>query len=125
MNAFAFALSGMCGGLGASGLYRAASACCWAIIDVNASPPTPQKQSVRNSRRFRAYRICSAISVHIQKCVEVENGEGELLHLRGIVGIGGEELHRERLLVGGREAARRQAPGAIDPLRRRAALFQQ
>src|SRR3954471_6558714 len=105
MNAFALALSGMCGGFGASGLYRAASACCWAISDANASPPTPQKQSVRNSRRFRAYRICSAISVHVKKRVEVEDGEGELFHLRGIVGIRGEELHRERLLIGGRKTA--------------------
>src|SRR6476620_2648086 len=100
-------------------------AVCAAMIDANASPPTPQKQSVRNSRRFRAYRICSAISVHVKKRVEVENGEGELLHLRGIVGTSGEELHRERLLVGARNPPGRQTPRAVDALRRRSTLLQQ
>ena len=54
-------------------------------MDAKASEPTPQKQSVRNSRRFRANRICSAISVHVKKRVEVENCEREFFHLRGIV----------------------------------------
>src|SRR5882724_10139340 len=61
MKALARALSGMCGGLGASGLYPAARACDCAIIDANASDPVPQKQSVKNSRRFFANRTCSGI----------------------------------------------------------------
>jgi hypothetical protein len=50
---------------GASGLNRAARACSCAIMEANASEPAPQKQLVRNSRRFRLYRMCSGISVHV------------------------------------------------------------
>ena len=34
-------------------------------VDANASEPTPQKQLVRNSRRFLLKRMCSAMSVHV------------------------------------------------------------
>src|SRR4051794_10936872 len=105
MNAFALACSGLCGGFGASGLYRAARACVWPTMEAKASEPIPQKQSVRISRRLRAYRICSGISVHVQKSVQVEDGQGELFHLGGIVGPRRQERHREILLGRGGPAS--------------------
>src|SRR3982751_2285468 len=126
MNAFALAWSGMFGGLGASGLYRpAARACVSAIIDAKASEPMPQKQSVKNSRRFRLNRICSAISVHVKKRIQVENRQGEFLHLGGVVGMLRQELHGERPLTRGRPTTSRQPPRIVDPLRRRLAILEQ
>src|SRR3954465_6915849 len=116
MNAFAFAWAGMCGGLGASGLYRPARACVSAIMEANASEPMPQKQSVKNSRRFRTNRLCSAISVNVKKRIQVENCQGEFLHLGRVVGMLRQKLHRQRPLGGSREAACREAPRIIDTL---------
>src|SRR5262245_16554690 len=125
MNAFAFALSGIWGGFGASGLCRAARAWLCAIMDANASDPTPQKQSERNSRRFRENRMCSGISVHIQKRVEVEHGQGEFLHAGRIVWTGTEVFDRERFLLGGGKTPCCQPPGMIDAFGNRRALLEE
>src|SRR5207249_392875 len=45
--------------------------------DANANEPNPQQASRRNSRRSRVGRTCG-ISVHVQKGVQVEHGQGEL-----------------------------------------------
>src|SRR5215470_15087015 len=81
MTAFALALSGIGGGLGASGfmlLVAARRASCCSIAPT-ASAPNPPKASVRNSLRLRVMRICSGIAlVHVQKSVQIENRQRKL-----------------------------------------------
>ena len=77
----ALALSGMCGGLGASGFMRSRRAALPAAAwRAKASAPKPQKASRRNSRRLRVMRICSGMRplVHVQKCIQVEHRQREL-----------------------------------------------
>src|SRR5207248_620395 len=102
-------------------------------MEAKASEPAPQKQSLRNSRRLRAYRMCWDISVHVKKGVQVEDGQGKFLHLGGDGGgagggIGGsgvaDEFHRQRLFAGRGQAAGGQPPCVIDTRRRRVALLQ-
>src|SRR6185369_14781929 len=90
-----------------------------------AREPMPQKQSVRNSRRLRANRTCSAISVHVEESVEVEDCQGEFLHLGGIVGVGVEETGGQFLFGGRRRATGSQPPGVVDALDGRGALPEQ
>src|SRR5450432_230492 len=130
MNAFALACSGICGGLGARGLKRAAARACPVAtlpptMEANAREPTPQKQLSRNSRRFRLKRTCSAILVHVKKCVQIENSESEFLHLQRIVWIAREELEPEFSFSRSGQAASRETPRVVDSRGSSLALLQQ
>src|SRR3954451_22325697 len=103
----------MCGGFGASGFTMAARACSSAIIEAKASEPAPQKQSVRNSRRFRANRTCSAISVHVKKNIEIEDSEGELLQTFTVVRLRAKKLDRHRSFGRCRRPASGEAPRVV------------
>src|SRR5438552_2826894 len=73
-----------------------------------ASAPKPQKDSPRNSRRVRARRTCSAILIHIEQVVEVEQGQGKLPK-RLIVEVGKGDL----LFGGGGRAPQCQPEGPL------------
>src|ERR1700685_347308 len=97
---FAGAWSGFWGGLGARGVNRAARACSWASMDAKAREPAPQKQLVRNSRRLRLYRMCSGISVHVYKRVQIKEIERQLLQAHGILRLLLEELNGQSFFLG-------------------------
>src|SRR5712692_9474024 len=57
----AFALSGQCGRLAASGFRVAARRSSRYSISAKAREPKPQQASQRNSRRLRVGRVCSGM----------------------------------------------------------------
>src|ERR1017187_3623227 len=54
--------------------------------------------------------MCSGISVHVEECVEVEDGQGELFQ----GGLSIQEFRAQGFFGGGRQAAPGEAPGVID-----------
>src|SRR6476660_6793948 len=87
--------------------------------------PMPQKQSLRNSRRLRANRTCSAILVHVEESVEVEKRQGEFLHLGRIIRIRIQEAGGQFLLSRRGSASGGKAPGVIDALDGRRAFLEE
>src|SRR5687768_4436733 len=85
MTALALALSGMCGGFGASGLIVDAAPRSRCINAPNAIAPNPQNDSEKKSRRLRAMGKCCGIMppcprlIYVKKCIDVEHSQCEPL----------------------------------------------
>ena len=107
------AFAGKCGAFGASGFFAASAA----ISEPKPMAPKPQKQSVKNSRRLRAKRICSLMLVHVEKGIGIEQRKGELGG-RGRVGIV-QILERQQALPLIRRPSRGEAERIVHPFARR------
>src|SRR5689334_17046925 len=96
--------------LGARGLRTPSSArsSCCSRIPASAIEPKPQNASWMNSRRVRVGRQWFSL-LNIDECIQVEDGQGELLQRMPL-----QERGAEALLFGRRRAARRQPEGQGD-----------